>query len=126
VNDFPRNFSIINLLCGQGIPTAVVVGQNPDPIPHSAARAPVRSGSCDGKIQVFVKTLTGIIITLDMEITDTVAMMKQRIQDKQGVPIDQQRLIYCAKQLQDTRSLSDYNIRHLSSIHLILRMRGGK
>ena len=76
-------------------------------------------------MQVFLRTLTGMTITLDVESTDTIEVLKEKIRDKQGIPIDQQRLIYSAKQLQDGRTLADYNIKNMASIHLILRMRGG-
>ena len=72
-------------------------------------------------MQIFVKTLTGRTINVEVEKTDTIRRVKERIHDKEGVPVGQQKLIFAGRQLEDDQTISDYHIQKESTVHLILK-----
>lgn len=81
--------------------------------------------AANGQVQIFVKSINGKSRTLTLNPTDTIGEIKRQLQEKEGIATEEQRLIFAGKNLEDTRTLKDYNIGAESTIHLVLRVRGG-
>lgn len=76
-------------------------------------------------MQLFVKTLTGKTVSIEVEEGESIEDVKAKISEKEGIPPEQQRLIFGGQQLQDSKTLDDYDVGDDSTLHLVLRLRGG-
>ena len=86
----------------------------------------ISSSNPSGSKSIFIKTLSGKTIPMDINDSDTIGSIKQRIFEKEGIPVDQQRLVFNGKQLEDGQTVGSYGIESESNVHLVLRLKGGQ
>jgi ubiquitin len=130
------NYATLALLLASSVHT--ILGApfgTPKNVPMCRATSPAAPASCSalstalnmrGGMQLFVKTLTGKTVSIEVEEGESIEDVKAKIAEKEGIPPEQQRLIFGGQQLQDAKTLDDYNVGDDATLHLVLRLRGGR
>jgi ubiquitin len=114
------------LLSSTFVHSAPLFGAQPKNVPASSCSALNSALHMRGGMQLFVKTLTGKTVSIEVEEGESIEDVKAKIAEKEGIPPEQQRLIFGGQQLQDAKTLDDYNVGDDATLHLVLRLRGGK